>query len=100
MSDAHIASFMNDFGLADLVHWHLSGEEPHTSTNVSDIRQGRCSTAVVRRCSAGVQDDGEFMFNLASLRNLMPEEGVEPSRGCPHGILSPARLPIPPLGLG
>ena len=22
--------------------------------------------------------------------------GVEPVRGCPHGILSPGRLPIPP----
>ena len=29
----------------------------------------------------------------------VPEDGVEPSRGCPHGILSPARLPVPPLGL-
>src|SRR3990172_6232139 len=25
------------------------------------------------------------------------EEGVEPSRPCGHGILSPARLPVPPL---
>jgi hypothetical protein len=24
------------------------------------------------------------------------EEGLEPSRGCPHRILNPARLPIPP----
>ncbi len=23
-------------------------------------------------------------------------EGLEPSRGCPHRILNPARLPIPP----
>ena len=27
----------------------------------------------------------------------MPEEGLEPSPGCPDGILNPARLPIPPL---
>jgi hypothetical protein len=26
----------------------------------------------------------------------MLEEGLEPSRGCPHRILNPARLPIPP----
>ena len=26
----------------------------------------------------------------------MPRERVELSRGCPHGILSPARLPVPP----
>jgi hypothetical protein len=28
---------------------------------------------------------------------LMPKEGVEPSRGHPHTILSRARLPVPPL---
>ena len=27
----------------------------------------------------------------------VPEVGIEPTRGCPHGILSPARLPVPPL---
>jgi hypothetical protein len=27
----------------------------------------------------------------------MPEEGLEPSRDCSHRILSPARLPVPPL---
>ena len=30
----------------------------------------------------------------------MPEEGFEPSRGCPHYALNVARLPIPPLRLG
>ena len=29
---------------------------------------------------------------------LMPRAGVEPARGCPRGILSPLRLPIPPPG--
>src|SRR3990170_8997499 len=28
---------------------------------------------------------------------MVPEEGVEPSCPCGHGILSPARLPVPPL---
>ncbi len=28
---------------------------------------------------------------------VVPKDGVEPSRGCPHWILSPARLPISPL---
>ena len=28
----------------------------------------------------------------------MPEEGLEPSRPCGQRILSPLRLPIPPLG--
>src|SRR5512139_546877 len=30
---------------------------------------------------------------------MVPEEGLEPSRPCGHGILSPARLPVPPLRL-
>ena len=29
---------------------------------------------------------------------FMPRAGVEPARGCPRGILSPLRLPIPPPG--
>ncbi len=28
---------------------------------------------------------------------LVPKVGVEPTRGCPHWILSPARLPVSPL---
>ncbi len=29
---------------------------------------------------------------------LVPGAGVEPARGCPRGILSPLRLPVPPPG--
>ena len=32
-------------------------------------------------------------------QEAMPEEGLEPSRDCSHRILSPARLPVPPLRL-
>ena len=28
---------------------------------------------------------------------MVPETGIEPVRGLPHGILSPMRLPVPPL---
>ena len=28
---------------------------------------------------------------------MVPEAGLEPAQGCPRGILSPLRLPIPPL---
>ncbi len=28
---------------------------------------------------------------------LVPETGIEPARDFSHGILSPGRLPIPPL---
>ena len=31
-------------------------------------------------------------------KHQMPEAGLEPARSCPRGILSPLRLPIPPLG--
>jgi hypothetical protein len=31
-----------------------------------------------------------------SLIYMVPVVGVEPTRSCPHRILSPARLPIPP----
>ncbi len=30
--------------------------------------------------------------------HLVPETGLEPVRCCHHGILSPGRLPVPPLG--
>ena len=30
----------------------------------------------------------------SSINRIVPEEGVEPSWGCPHRILSPARLPF------
>ena len=33
----------------------------------------------------------------ALLRDMVPETGVEPARDFSHGILSPRRLPIPPL---
>ena len=33
-------------------------------------------------------------------RDMVPETGVEPARDCSHGILSPGRLPIPPLRHG
>ena len=32
----------------------------------------------------------------AEVTRLVPVAGVEPARYCYHGILSPARLPIPP----
>ena len=38
-------------------------------------------------------------YQAAPLRDmkLVPEAGIEPVRVLPHGILSPGRLPIPPL---
>src|SRR5229473_2350888 len=43
-----------------------------------------------------------LLYNRCSQTNcglftLVPEEGVEPTRPCGHRILSPARLPVPPL---
>ncbi len=37
---------------------------------------------------------------FAGVSFIVPEVGLEPTRGCPHRILSPARLPIPPLRQG
>ena len=34
---------------------------------------------------------------LSSARLTVPKVGIEPTRDCSHWILSPARLPIPPL---
>ena len=36
---------------------------------------------------------------IALPRDMVPETGVEPARDRSHGILSPGRLPIPPLRL-
>ena len=40
-------------------------------------------------------------YQTALLRDMrlkmVPETGVEPARANAHGILSPGRLPIPPL---
>ena len=35
--------------------------------------------------------------NVVLLGKMVPEEGVEPTHSCLYGILSPARLPVPPL---
>jgi hypothetical protein len=32
-----------------------------------------------------------------NVSRMVPEEGVEPTHRCRYGILSPARLPVPPL---
>ena len=40
--------------------------------------------------------DGGFLAEAA----LVPEVGIEPTRTEVHGILNPARLPIPPLRHG
>ena len=37
---------------------------------------------------------------LPFTRAKLAEAGLEPARGYPHGILSPERLPVPPLGRG
>ena len=39
------------------------------------------------------------LMNMEShdmLKLMVPMERIELSRGCPHRILSPARLPVPP----
>ena len=45
-------------------------------------------------CRTGWKPGGAFLCRLRV--EAMLEEGLEPSRGCPHRNLNPARLPIPP----
>ena len=40
---------------------------------------------------------GNLDFEVAF---LVPEVGIEPTWGCPQRILSPSRLPVPPLRRG
>jgi hypothetical protein len=42
--------------------------------------------------------DAMLLCGWGMRKDLVPEEGVEPTRPCGHRILSPARLPVPPLG--
>ena len=35
-------------------------------------------------------------MKVSPILNLLLVAGLEPARGCPRGILSPLRLPIPP----
>ncbi len=39
-----------------------------------------------------------WIFEVLRFRTLVPETGLEPVRSSEHRILSPACLPIPPLG--
>ena len=39
------------------------------------------------------------VVNIESRENKLPKGGVEPPLSCENRILSPARLPIPPLRL-
>ena len=36
-------------------------------------------------------------LNTTKLEKVVPEVGIEPTRGCPRRILNPVRLPISPL---
>ena len=40
---------------------------------------------------------GFNILNPKTLISLVPEAGLEPAQACTRGILSPLRLPIPPL---
>jgi hypothetical protein len=56
----------------------------------------------VQAGATGCSEIVHFRGSLATLVTVevVPENGVEPSRSCDHWILSPARLPVPPLGHG
>ncbi len=47
------------------------------------------------RACKGIKVSSDF----AAIFEVVLEEGIEPTRPCGHRILSPARLPVPPLEL-
>ena len=53
----------------------------------------RLGSAIRWNCCLFVAIPDFALFN-SFFQEAVPEEGVEPSRGCPHRILSPARLPF------
>src|ERR1700723_2710164 len=65
----------------------------------------RASLQALHSCNAGCAGDKSQKQHLeprtnggkAGCKEMVPEEGVEPTRPCGHRILSPARLPVPPL---
>ena len=58
----------------------------------SKCRQALAPSKIVISLKTSVS--GRFEFEL---KIMVPEEGLEPSPSCEDWILSPARLPIPPL---
>jgi hypothetical protein len=68
----------------------------------SERKSGRIEPFL--NASAMLVHGGFFQFQTRDFLNLcfsglVLEEGVEPTRPCGHRILSPARLPVPPLQL-
>jgi hypothetical protein len=65
----------------------------------------RLYTAIPVRCghsadTAPFRRTGNLSLSANRLVSLVRTAGVEPARGCPQGILSPLRLPIPPRPRG
>jgi hypothetical protein len=49
------------------------------------------------RPEIGIVDGKGVSRRIVPDMTKVPEVGIEPTRDCSHGILSPARLPVPPL---
>jgi hypothetical protein len=60
--------------------------------------------SVVQQVTNSVYSCFKHKYSLGHMKDpnplqyMVPEAGLEPARGFPRGILSPLRLPIPPLG--
>ena len=65
---------------------------------------GRASSKDVSKMSANLWVRGSDWLELATdhrnLKAVVPKVGVEPTRGCPHRFLRPARLPFRHFGAG
>ncbi len=79
--------------------WCGFKEKVRTQTRKYCAARANSPSAKERLEKPSQQDRGSLhvVSKLALREGVVPKVGVEPTRGCPHRILSPARLPISPL---
>ena len=96
------ADFAEPFAtLLDPSLFVIKGEFERHTRNTQDGRPQKAAhlslTALLKKCKTKTST----FFSGAGLSKdfLLPKAGIEPARYCYRRILSPVRLPIPPLGL-
>ena len=71
-----------------------SRSTPELQIRFKPAQQGMPALAYIKTSTPA--EVGISFFDQFYLNSLVPRERIELSRDCSHGILSPARLPIPP----
>ena len=78
--------------------WPSRTRNPATSQGALHRLIGQCRSAERQRICVRTEECRTDGSGGTSSRNVMvPEAGIEPARPCGRGILSPLRLPVPPL---